>query len=122
MITFGTKKTGKGPFISKVRRWVEEALPPEHRETMVMVNELQCFEPGCAPLETVVTLLEENNPIMFKLFKPITEVGQEEVIVELRRRLSGGALVQHVNGESAPPAAAHAAAAADVSICKPALS
>ena len=27
-----------------------------------MVNELQCFEPGCAPLETV-----ENNPIMFKL-------------------------------------------------------
>ena len=56
------EKTGKGPFISKARRWVEEALPPEHRETMVMVNELQCFEPGCAPLETV-----ENNPIMFKL-------------------------------------------------------
>ena len=107
---------------AKIRKWVEQALPAEYEDVTVMVNELQCFEPGCAPLETVVTLLEENNPIMFKLFKPITEVGQEEVIAELRRRLSGGALVQHVNGESAPPAAAHAAAAADVSICEPALS
>lgn len=45
MISFGAKKPSKGPFISKVRRWVEDALPAEHEDTAVMVNELQCFEP-----------------------------------------------------------------------------
>jgi hypothetical protein len=45
MISFGEKKPSNGPFISKVRRWVENALPAEHEDTVVMVNELQCFEP-----------------------------------------------------------------------------
>lgn len=49
MISFGDKKPSNGPFISKVRRWVENALPAEHEDTVVMVNELQCFEPVRAP-------------------------------------------------------------------------
>jgi hypothetical protein len=45
MISFGVKKPSNGPFISRVRRWVEGALPAEHKDTVVMVNEVQCFEP-----------------------------------------------------------------------------
>ena len=45
MISFGEKKPDNRRFIQAVRTWVEDALPPEHEETTVMVNELQCFEP-----------------------------------------------------------------------------
>ncbi len=50
---------------------------------------------GCAPIETVVTLLEERRPLMFKLFKPIRDVGPEEVLAELRAVLDGRAAAEH---------------------------
>ena len=50
---------------------------------------------GCAPIETVITLLVETKPIMFKIFKPIEEVGPEEMLAALRAVLESGAAAEH---------------------------
>ena len=96
MISFGEKKPNANrKFIAAVRTWVEDALPPAHEETTVMVNELQCFEPGCAPIETVVTLLDPQKPKMFKIFKPVSEVQPAEVLSNLSAMLSGQSAPEH---------------------------
>ena len=79
-----------------IRKWVEKALPPQYADVTVMVNELKCFEPGCAPLETVISLLDPGKPIIFKLFAPVSEVaesptGSEEVLAALTAALEGAA-------------------------------
>ena len=77
---------------SKIRRWVEEALPAQYEDVTIMVNELQCFEPGCAPLETVISLLDPGKPIVFKVFAPILEVvdnGPEQVLAALQKEVDG---------------------------------
>jgi len=93
MITFGTNKAeSKSKWISAVRRWVEDALPPEYEEANVMVAEMRCYEPGCAPLETVVTLIDPSKPaVPFKVFKPVSEVRSDEVVAALEAALAGRA-------------------------------
>lgn len=81
---------------AKIRKWVEKALPAQYEDVTVMVNELQCFEPGCAPLETVISLLDPGKPISFKVFAPILEVsesptGQEQVLAAMQKALEGSA-------------------------------
>ena len=88
-------------FIKQVTTWVEDALPESiPDDVMVMVNEMQCFEPDCAPLETVVTLLGQQS-IVFKIFKPVAEVLPDEAVhglnVALQKASSGQAIPQHVN-------------------------
>ena len=65
-------------------------------DVTVMVNEMQCFEPDCAPLETVVTLLGQNS-IVFKIFKPVAEVLPADALSSLRSALSGNQTAQHLS-------------------------
>ena len=51
---------------------------------------------GCAPLETVVTLLA-NPSMVFKIFKPIAEVSPEEALAALRTALAGNAPQHQTN-------------------------
>jgi hypothetical protein len=43
----------------------------------------------------VVTLLDERKPIMFKIFKPIREVGPQEVVTALHEVLNGKSRQEH---------------------------
>jgi len=53
----------------------------------VVVNELQCTEPGCPPIETVVALLRAGNePRQVKVHKPAAEVTEDD----LRAAIQGG--------------------------------
>ena len=105
MINFQKKMPDNRRFLKMVTEWVEEALPDTMDDATVMVNEMQCFEPGCPPLETVVTLLDKQS-IVFKIFKPVREVTPEEVDEGLQAVLSGQVAAQHV-GQLAQVAAAH---------------
>ncbi|MBM4375550.1 MAG: hypothetical protein FJ095_10730 [Deltaproteobacteria bacterium] len=50
----------------------------------VVVNELQCTEPGCPPIETVVALLRAGSaPRQVKVHKPAVEVTQEDLRVAM---------------------------------------
>lgn len=49
-------------------------------DATVMVTEIQCHEPGCPPLETVIAILREGaSPRQFKLHKGVGEVGEADV-------------------------------------------
>ena len=53
----------------------------------VVVNELQCTEPGCPPVETVVALLRAGaEPRQVKVHKPAVEVTEDD----LRAAIRGG--------------------------------
>ena len=54
---------------------------------------------GCAPLETVVTLLGTKS-LVFKIFKPVAEVDAAETIEALNSALEGGPVAQHVVTQS----------------------
>lgn len=85
-----------------------ERTPQGHslEEVMVSVNEMQCFEPGCAPLETVVSLIApDQQSMVFKIFKPVAEVTPAEAVAALHQALSGVAVPQHLVEAQAQQAA-----------------
>ena len=103
MINFQQPMPNNKREIKQVTAWVEDALPDELEDVMVMVNEMQCFEPGCAPLETVVSLLGQKS-LVFKIFKPVKEVLPEDVGAGLQAVLSGGTAAQHLGVVQQPAA------------------
>lgn len=57
----------------KVRGWLRHSLSLEE-DTVIMVTELRCHEPGCPPLETVIAIVSEGSaPRQFKFHKSIAE-------------------------------------------------
>jgi hypothetical protein len=94
MINISSAKPRSAKPNAKIRKWVEQALPAQYEDVTVMVNELQCFEPGCAPIETVISLLDPGKPIVFKIFFPIAEVAEsppDQVLAALQVALTGSA-------------------------------
>jgi hypothetical protein len=62
-------------------------------EDAVVVNELQCTEPGCPPIETIVALLRAGaEPRQVKIHKPAVDVTEQD----LRQALFRG----HVHGSA----------------------
>ena len=84
------EKKAKRKALMKVQRWVEDALPEEYEAWVVMASELRCYVPGCAPLETVVSLLGPKAQI-FKIFKPAKDVEPHDVTYGLEQLLQGKA-------------------------------
>ena len=89
--------------LRRVTGWVEDSIPDGMDEVTVMVNEMQCFEPDCAPLETVITLLGAagGKTIIFKIFKPAELVTPDEATAGLESALSGQQMAQHMPQVSA---------------------
>ena len=53
--------------VRRVADWVEQALPEEERHTThVMVNQVECREDGCPPMECVIALLRKPK-IIFRV-------------------------------------------------------
>lgn len=104
----------------KVSGWVERALPSAMEDAIVMANEMQCFEPvkpppcrescaachgrvcasqGCAPLETVISIIgsgQQAESTVFKIFKPMKELEQAEVVSAVEEALAGNESRQHM--------------------------
>ena len=66
----------------RVRDWTRARFRvPE--EAPILVSELTCTRPGCAPLETMVAFWTESGERHhFKIFKPVKEVTVEEFPAE----------------------------------------
>ena len=136
-LNFTQKQPSKNSMeLKRITGWVEDALPESLEDVMVMVNELQCFEPvsaqqppialalpslpaamrsakaafaasvrlspallvtpqGCAPLETVISLLGQQS-IVFKIFKPAELVQPEDVFSGVQSILTGGTPPEHL--------------------------
>ena len=60
--------------LERVKVWTRESLALAQEDT-IMVAEVACARPGCAPLETVVTFwTAARERHWFKVFKPVAEV------------------------------------------------
>ncbi|MBL8149981.1 MAG: hypothetical protein JNN15_08630 [Blastocatellia bacterium] len=76
---FGIKSTNNAQKISEIKNWVADKFGLTEEVTM-LVTELHCTEPGCPPIETVIAIMDKpGNPTQYKIYKPIAEVGLEDV-------------------------------------------
>ncbi len=83
-----------------LRDAVAAALPPSCRDAegdppVVTVAELQCTEPGCAPVEVVFTVHTAPTPIMFKVFSAAVDATADGAVGALKAAMqqAGGAAV-----------------------------
>ena len=65
--------------IRQIKDWAYECLPISSDAT-VSVMELECHEPGCPPLETVIAAMEQGKETrQWKFHKPMPEVTHADV-------------------------------------------
>jgi hypothetical protein len=49
-------------------------------DTAVMVRQLDCTEPGCPPLETVIAVLPTDGPARrWTVHRPVDEIGEDDL-------------------------------------------
>lgn len=78
--------------INQVKLWVEKRLSSESLSHIIMVTEIQCNEPDCVPIETLIigmvnnlhgtTTLDADAPDKWtaKILKPVLEVIEEDIL------------------------------------------
>ena len=66
--------------IRQIKDWAYECLPISADAT-VSVMELECHEPGCPPLETVVAAMEQGKKTrQWKFYKPMPDITRADVV------------------------------------------
>ncbi len=67
----------------EVKAWVSELLALPETD-LVTVAELACHEPGCPPVETVVTVhASDAQRRTWRIYKPLSEVEKTDVVTAL---------------------------------------
>jgi hypothetical protein len=98
-ITFGKKVSlSNKANQSRVQGWVDRYKPQSEDPILSMVTEVECNEPNCAPIETLVILLSSENSAerwTGKILLPLSEVKEEDV-ESLLKMLNWG----DINGKS----------------------
>lgn len=93
MFTLGLNKQKNRDAVDRISRWIREVMMKRYffvntEEIQLIVQEVLCNEPGCAPIETLVAIFLEskllNNfiqPLRYstKILKPIQEVIRSDV-------------------------------------------
>jgi len=79
MNLFDPKPTANPEQIRKIQFWVRDRLNLDE-ETVVMVSELRCSEPGCPPLETLIAVLDgPGQRRQFRFHKTIAEMAPNDI-------------------------------------------
>ena len=62
----------------QIKEWVRDHLkvPPE---VTILVAEIFCDQPGCAPVETHVAILETGERRQFRMMRPMKEVIKQDI-------------------------------------------
>jgi hypothetical protein len=82
MISFGAKKADNTAALEQVKRWSVSALANSSlfsADVTLMVAEIECKEPGCPPVETIVSILDPSNPQKVKIIKGVAAVTESDV-------------------------------------------
>ena len=92
MNLFGGRRTIAPDRAACIKAWAR-MLWALSDETTVMVTELECREPGCPPIETVIAVLEgPGRTTQYKIHKAADEVSQADV-----EALAAGGGPQHAH-------------------------
>jgi hypothetical protein len=78
MLASARKSPERLSLVERLTEWTRERfkLPTE---AVISVSEIECPLPGCPPRETVVMFWVAEQRYQFKVFKPLTEVGLDDV-------------------------------------------
>jgi hypothetical protein len=62
----------------QIKEWVRAhfGVPPD---VTVLVTEIMCDQPGCAPVETIVAILDPAGRRQYKSPRPMREVKKEDI-------------------------------------------
>lgn len=97
MNLFGPKRVLQQDQIDRIKSWTREFWSLSD-DTTIMVTELECREPGCPPIETVIAVLEGPGLTkQYKIHKTTDGVGRHDI--ELLANESGS----HHHGEGVAP-------------------
>ena len=58
--------------IQQIKDWTYQRLDLDS-ETPISINQLQCHEPGCPPVETVIAVMT-SPPLQYRINKQISEI------------------------------------------------
>ena len=64
--------------LQQLKEWVYETLALE-RDIPLSVSQLQCTEPGCPPMETVIAVMSQP-PCTYKIHRPAAEIELADVV------------------------------------------
>ncbi|MBE9212951.1 hypothetical protein IQ247_09670 [Plectonema cf. radiosum LEGE 06105] len=63
--------------IKQIKQWIYQALQIDD-EISISLSQLQCTEPGCPPIETVINIM--TNPVQqYKIHKSIAEIEYTDI-------------------------------------------
>ena len=66
-----------GEKLKQIKAWVYQKLDLD-TEITISINQLQCSEPGCPPLETVI-LVMTTPPQQYKIHKPASQIAEQDI-------------------------------------------
>jgi hypothetical protein len=72
------KRPGHAAALDRVRGWTRARFALTADDT-IMVSQVSCTLPGCPPLETIVVFWTAAGRHHFKIFKPITDVAEDDL-------------------------------------------
>ena len=83
-INFGSinkkNRASQRSLISNITKKIEKLVPTDSDDDIqIMVTEVQCFDPDCVPLETLVILLGKSARWSQKILKPMIEVTDDDL-------------------------------------------
>jgi hypothetical protein len=79
MSLFGGKRTIPVDQANRIKAWTRDVFHLND-ETAVMVTELECREPGCPPIETVIAVLKgPGKTQQYKIHKTANEIGVADI-------------------------------------------
>lgn len=72
--------------VAAIKKWVGEKINIP-QGAVLMVTEINCWEPGCPDKETIIAVLQEKNIQKFSIKKPLVYVRQWDVETAMREYL-----------------------------------
>ena len=74
-----TKSTSKvdRTQIKSIKSWVYQILEI-NMDIPISINQLQCHEPDCPPIETVIAIMD-NPPKQYKIHKAASEITESDI-------------------------------------------
>ncbi|NJK48867.1 hypothetical protein HC931_12400 [Candidatus Gracilibacteria bacterium] len=64
--------------IKQIKNWIYQVFEIDE-QIIISLNQLQCTEPGCPPLETVIVIMDESRQ-PYKIHKSIAEIEREDIL------------------------------------------
>lgn len=73
---------------AEVKAWAAELLEAQP-EDRILVTEVQCTEPGCPPVETVIALIRPGTQQKIKVHKALCSIRRDDLERAMRGQCTG---------------------------------